>query len=128
MLDISQPMHVFDVQKLQDRRIVPRMALNGEKLDLLDGQTITLTQNDLVITDGLKPIALAGVMGGLHSAEGDTTKEIFVEAANFDNASIRLSAAHHKIRTESSARFEKGLDPEQTLIALQRFLYLLNKA
>lgn len=125
MFDISQPLHVFDVDKFSSLEIVPRMAKKGETVVLLDGKKITLTQQDLVITDGTRPLALAGIMGGRDSAEGVTTKNIFVEAAWFDPVAIRLAASRHKVRTESSARFEKGLDPNQNVIALQRFYKLL---
>lgn len=125
LFDLSQPMHVFDVDKLTEKQIVPRMAKKGETLELLDGQTIELSPDDLVITDGRIPVALAGVMGGMLTAETDATSRIFIESANFDPASVRLSAARHKIRTEASARFEKDLDRAQNVTAIQRFVKLL---
>lgn len=128
MSDMSQPLHVFDVDKLSDMQIMPRMARKGEKLELLDGKIISLDVTDLVITDGLNPIALAGVIGGMKSAEGETTKRIFVESANFDASTIRRSAIRYKLRTESSARFEKGLDLNQNIVGLKRFLRLLSDA
>ena len=125
MLDVGQPLHAFDAAHLPDKNLVPRMARQGEKLAVLDGDTLELTADDLVITDGRMPIALAGVMGGAESAVGAKTTSLFVEAATFDPTCIRLTAARHKKRTESSARFEKGLDPNLPVVALQRLLAVL---
>lgn len=128
MLDISQPMHVFDAQKLANKSIVVRNAKNKEQIALLDGQTIELSSDDCVVTDGKKPIALAGIMGGKDTAIDLSTKQILLESANFDPAVIRKAAARVKKRTESSARFEKSLDPYQNTIAIERFLKLLDDA
>ncbi len=128
MLDTSQPMHAFDTQKLSNKLIEPRMAKNKEKLILLDGQDIELTDQDLIITDGKKPIALAGVMGGKDSGISASTKSVFLESANFAPTSVRFSAARYKVRTEASARFEKTLDPNQNVTGIQRFLKLLEDA
>jgi phenylalanyl-tRNA synthetase beta chain len=116
-------MHVFDADTVQD--IICRFAREGEVLDALDGKPITLTNDDLVIADSSKPIALAGIMGGKSTSVTSSTKNIFVECASFDGAMIRKSAARHKMRTESSARFEKGI---QTPGGLTRFLELLIRA
>ena len=102
-----------------------RQATAKEKLRLLDGQVIELTQADTVVAAGNRPLALAGIMGGDAAAVTLTSTDYFIESANFDAGSIRKSAAAHKLRTESSARFEKGLDPEQTAIALLRFLKIM---
>ena len=128
MLDTTQPMHAFDTQKLANKLIEPRMASNKENLVLLDGQEIELTPQDLVITDGKNPIALAGVMGGKESGISSTTKSVFLESANFAPTTVRLSAARHKVRTQASARFEKTLDPNQNVTGIQRFLKLLDDA
>jgi phenylalanyl-tRNA synthetase beta chain len=125
MLDMGQPMHAFDAAQCQT--IEARCAKQGEKLVLLDGQTIELTVHDYVITDGAKPVALAGVMGGKESGISATTKDLFLEAAHFDAGTIRRTAVRHKIRTEASARFEKTLDPNQNIAALERFLKLLDE-
>ncbi|MFC1845527.1 phenylalanine--tRNA ligase subunit beta [Candidatus Dependentiae bacterium] len=120
MLDVGQPMHAFDASVL--KTVEARLAKKGEKLTTLDDQEIELTTNDFVITDGKKPISLAGVMGGKESGISDTTTAIFLESANFDATTIRRTASRHKIRTESSARFEKTLDPNQNVTAILRFL------
>ncbi len=126
MLDISQPMHVFDAAKLENKKVVARQARNKEKLTLLDNQKIELTNKDIVIADGQKPISLAGIMGGASTGVSPSTKSVFLESANFDAATIRRSSVHHKVRSEASARFEKSLDPNQNVTALKRFLKLLN--
>ncbi len=125
MLDIGQPMHAFDAAAISSKIVEPRFAHAQEKLTLLDGSTIALTPQDLVITDGTKPLALAGVMGGAESGVRSTTRSLFIEAACFDATTIRMSAARHKIRTEASARFEKSLDPHQITYAIMRFLKII---
>lgn len=127
MNDWSQPVHAYDAVKISGQKVVIRLAKAGEKLDLLDGSTITLTEHDLVIADDQKPMCLAGVKGGLHSGVGLNTTQIFLEAAHFDAANVRRTAQRHKIRTDSSARYEKTLDPEQTLQAPERFIKLLEQ-
>lgn len=122
MLDIGQPLHAFDTSKLQTRSIVTRFACNKEELSLLDGQTLSLHEHDYVITDGNHPIALAGVMGGSSTAVDQKTQSIFLEAACFDAGTIRKTAAHYHIRTESSIRFEKSLDPNLPILGLVRLL------
>lgn len=127
MLDVSQPMHAFDAQKIASHNIVVRFARNKEKLTLLDGETVELTSHDCVVTDGKNPIALGGVMGGLSTAVTPTTNALFLEAACFDATTIRRTAAQFKKRTEASARFEKSLDPNQNTTAILRFLKLLDQ-
>lgn len=128
MLDLSQPMHAFDGAALRSKIVEPRFAKDKETLSLLDGSKITLTNHDLVITDGEKPIALAGIMGGSQSGVQLTTHSLFLESACFDPSVIRLSSQRHKLRTEASARFEKTLDPQQTTQAIMRYLKLLRDA
>ncbi|KKP36141.1 MAG: Phenylalanine-tRNA ligase beta subunit [candidate division TM6 bacterium GW2011_GWF2_32_72] len=125
MQDLSQPMHAFDAAKLGADEILVRKAKKGEKLTILDGQKLELNEDDLVITNGKDPIALAGIMGGLHSGLSTKTKSIFLESACFDAGVIRRASAHHKIRTEASARFEKTLDPNQNVLAILRLLQIL---
>ncbi|MCK4265502.1 phenylalanine--tRNA ligase subunit beta [Candidatus Babeliales bacterium] len=127
MLDWSQPTHVFDAGKISGKKIIARMAKKGEQLRLLDDREINLAKEDLVISDGEKPIALAGVMGGSEDSFSQSTKSIFLESANFDAATIRKTAFRHKSRTEASARFEKTLDPNQIEEAIMRFLSLAKK-
>ncbi len=127
MLDVGQPMHAFDAQKLSSPTMQVGNARYQDKICLLDDEAITLTDNDLVVSNGTTPVALAGIMGGKQTGVSAQTTRIFLEAANFDATRIRLSSAYHKKRTESSARFEKSLDPNQTVIALQRFVALLER-
>jgi phenylalanyl-tRNA synthetase beta chain len=125
MFDIGYPLHAFDAQKINTHKIVGRCARAGEKLELLDGETVELANTDYVISDGVKPIALAGIMGGLETAVTSATKSVFVEAGNFDPSVIRKTATRIKKRTEASTRFEKSLDPNQNTQAILRFLKVL---
>lgn len=126
MLDVGQPMHAYDAHTIKSGIVTARLAEQGQKLELLDGQTITLTHDDLIIADGATPIGLAGIMGGAKTAITAGTTALFAESACFDATTIRHGAARHKLRTEASARFEKTLDPEQTTHALRRMIKLLH--
>jgi len=126
MLDIGQPMHAFDAQKVHKQALEIRQADNKEKLELLDGQTVELTSDDIVVADDNSALALAGIMGGSASSVQLSTHSLLLEAACFDAATIRKTSARLKKRTEASARFEKNLDPEIAPIALQRFCGLLS--
>ena len=128
MLDLGQPMHAFDADALQSKKIIVRCAQNKEKLLLLDGQTVELTSEDIIIADDNKAVSLAGIMGGAQSGISADTKAVLLESANFDATTIRRSSTRHKKRTEASMRFEKSLDPHQNSDALIRFLFLLNNA
>lgn len=125
MLDFGHPMHAFDAQNFPDRCIEVAMADKDEKLTVLDGSQLQLTEKDLVISNGKKPLGLAGIMGGLATGVNAQTKDLLIEAAAFDATTIRLSAATHKLRTEASARFEKTLDLQGPLKAIKRFVQLL---
>jgi phenylalanyl-tRNA synthetase beta chain len=125
MLEYGQPMHAFDAAELPGGRIGIRRARPGETLVTLDGQTRELEPTDLVISDGERAIGLAGVMGGENSEIGDDTTELLLESANFDPISVRRTAKRLDLRTEASARFEKGLPPELTVMGLRRYLQLL---
>ena len=126
-LDWSQPVHAYDAQKIEGKKIIARMAKNGEELVLLDDSILELTDKDLIIADIEKPLCLAGVMGGIDSGVGSDTKSIFFESATFDAATVRRAAFRHKCRTESSMRFEKTLDPNQNLEGILRFLKLADE-
>lgn len=128
MFDTGQPIHAFDADFITSKTIEPRFAKKGEKLTLLDGVKLELTEKDLVITDGHQPLALAGIKGGLDSGVTPKTTSLLIESANFDATSIRLSAARNKTRTEASARFEKTLDPNQNVKGIQCFIKLLQNA
>ena len=127
MFDISQPIHAFDADKIGSETIKVTHPEAGQKLTLLDGETITLSKEDLVISNGTEPLALAGVMGGLHTGVSKNSTKLYIESAHFNATTIRLQAARHKKRTEASARFEKTLDPNQNTQALLRFLKLLDQ-
>ena len=119
MLELGQPMHAFDKDKI-DTSIVVRDSKKGEKLALLDGQEITLDDDSLVIADNSAAIALAGVMGGNDSSINDNTQNIVLEAAHFSRAGIAGRARRYGLHTDSSHRFERGVDPELPEIAMQR--------
>lgn len=124
MFDIGQPMHVFDAKAIKDRAIVLRKAKSGEKLELLDGSSITLEKNDIVLADKHNPLSLVGIMGGAQSGVNLQTNSIFIEAVGLHAATIRKTAQRLKLRTEASMRFEKSLDPQSTIKALERFIGL----
>jgi phenylalanyl-tRNA synthetase beta chain len=123
--ELGQPMHAFDAQKISGGRIIVRRANEGEQIITLDKTSRTCTANDLVIADVNSPIALAGVMGGLHSAIDDNTTEIFLESAYFNPVTVRKSSQHHALKSDSSFRFERGTDPNMPFYALQRAAHLI---
>ncbi len=125
MLEQGQPIHAFDIRDLAGGRIVVRRATDGEPMTTLDGVERRLTAEDLVIADGSRPVALAGVMGGENSEVRPDTTTLLLESANFDPVRVRRSAQRHKLRTEASTRFEKHLDPERALAAARRFTELV---
>lgn len=127
MFDIGHPMHVFDAQRIQGGTLIARLARQGEKLQLIDGESVALTSEDTVIADATGPLSLAGIMGGRESGVERSTTRIFLEAAHFDATAIRKTATRFKKRTESSTRFEKSLDPNQNTLALNRYLSLLEE-
>lgn len=120
MLEYGQPMHAFDYACLEGGVIDVRRAREGEVMTTLDGQPRRLSADTLVIADGNKPVAVAGIMGGENSQVKDSTRVVIFESANFSGPSVRLTAKRLGMRTESSARFEKGLDPRNTLPAVER--------
>ena len=120
MLEYGQPMHAFDFSCVDGGRIVVRTARGGEVIQTLDGNDRKLTPNMLCICDEHKPVCVAGVMGGANSEiVGDTAMVLF-ESANFNGVSVRRTAAALGMRTDASARYEKGLDPMNTMKAVQR--------
>lgn len=126
MLEFGQPIHGYDLDKL-DGGITVRRARPGETLETLDGVTRTLDPEDLLITDGSGPIGLAGVMGGAATEMSDTTTRVLVEAANFDPVSIARTARRHKLPSEASRRFERGVDPAVAEAAAARVVQLLEQ-
>lgn len=120
MLEYGQPMHAFDYRYVQGGKIIVRRAEEGEQLTTLDGKEHTLTRNHLVIADDTRAVGLAGIMGGLNSEIVEDTVDVVFESANFDGTCIRKGALALGMRTEASAKFEKGLDPMNTLPAVER--------
>lgn len=125
MLETGQPLHFYDADCLKDCLEV-RMANEGEKLTTLDGIERDLKAEDIVISDGEKAIGLAGVMGGIETEITDKTKNIIIESAIFDSVKVRRTS-NAILRSEASNRFEKGLDPNRTFMAIERACHLLEK-
>ena len=123
MLETGQPLHFYDADNLGDTLIV-RDAKDGEKLITLDNQERTLNVNDIVIANKLGSVGLAGVMGGLSTEVLETTKNIIIESAIFDSVSVRKTSKK-VLRSEASNRFEKGIDPKRTYMAIKRACHLL---
>ena len=124
LLEFGQPMHAFDKDLVGDK-IVVRDAKEGEVLETLDGEERKLQTTDLVITDGTRAIALGGVMGGKNTEVSEGTKNIILESAYFNPTSVRRTSAAHGLRSDSSARFEKGIDPNMQKAALDRAVELI---
>ncbi|WP_353816723.1 phenylalanine--tRNA ligase subunit beta [Agromyces sp. SYSU T00266] len=124
MLELGQPIHGYDLDALQGG-IVVRRAADGETLETLDGKVRTLHAEDLLITDDRGAIGLAGVMGGATTEIGDATTNVLIEAANFDPVSIARTARRHKLPSEASKRFERGVDPAVAGAAASRVAQLL---
>ncbi|NDO18386.1 phenylalanine--tRNA ligase subunit beta [Lachnospiraceae bacterium MD329] len=127
LLEYGQPMHAFDLRDLEDNKIIVRRAENGEVIKTLDEQDRTLTNDDLVIADGKKAVAIAGVMGGFNSEVKDDTTTVIFESATFEASSVRLTAQRVGLRTEASSRYEKGLDYNNTVPAVERACQLVEE-
>ena len=125
MLELGQPLHFYDADKLGNKLVV-RMAEDGEKLTTLDNVERTLTSEDIVIADATHGVGLAGVMGGLETEVETDTKNIIIESAIFDSVKVRKTSKKI-VRSEASNRFEKGLDPERTTMAIERACKLLEE-
>lgn len=125
MLEYGQPLHAFDLDHLEGRKIIVRQAVNGEKLTTLDEVERALDIDDIVIADEKEPIGLAGVMGGLDSEITENTKIVLLEGANFNDKSVRLTSKKFGLRTEASTRFEKGIDPNVCNKAVDRVCQLI---
>lgn len=127
MAELPQPTHAFDADKLAGDTIFVRTARTGESLAALNGETYELAETDLVIADASGPIALAGVIGGMPTAISEETTRVVFESANFEATSVRFTSSRHKLRTDASVRFEKSLDPENTVRGLARSIELLRQ-
>lgn len=125
LMEYGQPLHAFDYDRLQTGEIVVRKATAGEKIVTLDTQERTLQATDLVITNGKEPVAIAGVMGGANSEVTDATTTVVIEAAYFEGQGVRQTSRRLGLRSDSSARFEKGVDPNRVQKAADRAVSLL---
>lgn len=125
LMEYGQPLHAFDYDSLATGEIVVRKATEGEKITTLDDQERTLKASDLVITNGKEPVAIAGVMGGANSEVTESTTTVVIESAYFDGLTVRQTSRHLGLRSDASARFEKGVDPNRVLPAAERAASLL---
>lgn len=125
MVELGQPMHAFDLGKIEGQKIIVECGRPGEKFVTLDGQERELDQDMLVIKDQEKTLALAGVMGGMYSEVVETTTEVLLEAAHFNSENIRKTSRRMGLRSEASGRFERGLSEENVLLAMERASYLV---
>ena len=127
LMELGQPLHAFDLDRLRERRIVVRRAAAGERFSTLDGVERTLFDDTLLICDGEGPVAIAGIMGGLDSEITPETTAVLIESAYFEPRGIRRSSKKLNLRTESSYRFERGIDPEGVIRALDRAAQLMQE-
>lgn len=127
LLEYNQPLHAFDFDFLAGHKIVVRRATDGEKIVTLDEQEFALTEDDLLICDGEKPVALAGIMGGMNSLVAEETKDVFIESAFFEPTGIRRSSKRLGLASESSYRFERGIDLESVHLGLHRAARLMEE-
>jgi phenylalanyl-tRNA synthetase beta chain len=125
LMEYGQPLHAFDFDRLAENRIVVRTADEGEHFTTLDEKERQLSADTLLICDGEKPVAIAGVMGGLNSEIEDSTTRVLIESAYFNPASIRKTSKRLGLNTDASHRFERGIDPQITLTALDRAAQLM---
>lgn len=128
MLEYGQPLHAYDLDKIEEKKIIVRQGIDGEKIKTIDQNERDVNAQDLVIADGnSNPIGLAGVMGGFDTEVTQNTKNILIESANFDQESIRKTSKRLNLRSEASSRFEKGISPVTAEIAIKRFLKLIEE-
>lgn len=125
--ELGQPLHAFDADQLKGRKIVAKNMPEGTPFVTLDGIERKLAASDLMICDGEQPVAIGGVFGGLHSGVTEATENLFIESAYFDPVSVRITAKRHNINTDASFRFERGVDPEMTIVALKRCALLIKE-
>lgn len=127
MHEMGQPLHAFDAKKIQGNKIIIKTANQGDKLTTLDGVERELHPDDLVIYNENSPMVIAGVYGGIDSGVTENTTDIFIESAYFDPVTVRKTAKRHGLNTDSSFRFERGVDPEMLIYALKRAVTLIKE-
>ncbi len=127
LLELGQPLHAFDYDLLEGNKIIVRAAKDGETIKTLDDVERKLTKNDLLICDGKRPVALAGIMGGSNTEVSQTTKNVLLESAYFDPVTVRKTSKATGLRSESSYRFERGVDPNAIVKALDRAAELIRE-
>jgi len=127
LLELGHPLHAFDAARVADHHIIVRRARNGERFTTLDGIEREMHQDDLLITDPRKALAIAGVMGGQDSEVADVTSAVILESAYFDHASIAYTSRRHMLRSEASARFERKMDPDAVPYAAARCAGLITE-
>lgn len=127
MIEYGQPLHAFDLEKLNDKKIIVRQAKDGETILTLDETERKLDSSNLVIGDGENPIAIAGVMGGFDTEVTKDTKNVLIEGANFNSKSVRLTSKKLNLRSEASTRFEKGIDINLSQVAADRVCQLIEE-
>ena len=127
LLETGHPLHAFDYSNIAGARIIVRKAAENEEFVTLDNNTRKLNTEDLLICDNDRPVALAGVMGGLNSEVEDSTRDILLESAYFDPMTVRITSKRLNLSTEASYRFERGTDPENTVFAVNRAACLLEQ-
>jgi len=127
MLEIGQPLHAFDLDKIEGSKIIVRRAKSNEKIEALDDKVYKLDKSVLVIADSKSPLAIAGIKGGKGSAIDRKTKNIFIESANFNPLLIRKTSKKLGLKTDASFRFEHGMDSNMTEIAIDRLAELINE-
>lgn len=127
MLEIGQPMHAFDADKIEDNKVVVKNLPEGTPFVTLDGNELKLSADDLMICNGKDGMCIAGVYGGLHSGITENTTRVFLESAYFNPVSIRKTAKRHGLHTDASFRYERGCDPSITVYALKRAIELVSE-
>ena len=127
LFELGQPLHAFDKDKIKGNKVVVRSFPTGTKFTTLDGVERNLHENDLMICNTEEPMCIAGVFGGLDSGTTETTTDVFIEAAYFNPTSVRKTARRHGLSTDSSFRFERGIDPNGTLVALKEAALLIKE-
>ena len=123
--DLGQPLHAFDADHIKGGKVVVKKCAEGTPFITLDGVERKLSADDLMICDAEEPMCIAGVFGGKGSGVSDATTNIFLESAYFNSVSVRKTSKRHGLKTDASFRFERGTDPDMTIVALKRAALLI---